>query len=77
MGRELGPWAGPARPEIQTGRAGPKFKQCGPFRAWAGGPECTPIVQRAREEEIENERENERGLQRTSERTRKRARDRE
>jgi hypothetical protein len=23
MGRGLGPWAGPARPEIQTGRAGP------------------------------------------------------
>ena len=36
VGRELGPWAGPARPEIQTGRAGPKFKQYGPFRAWAG-----------------------------------------
>jgi hypothetical protein len=34
------PWAGPARPEIQTGRTGPKFKQDGPFRAWArpGGP---------------------------------------
>jgi hypothetical protein len=26
----------PARPEIQTGRAGPKFKQYGPFQAWAG-----------------------------------------
>jgi hypothetical protein len=36
VGRGLGPWAGPARPEIQTGRAGPKFKQYGPFRAWAG-----------------------------------------
>jgi hypothetical protein len=24
------------RPEIQTGWAGPKFKQYGPFRAWAG-----------------------------------------
>jgi hypothetical protein len=35
-GRGLGPWAGPTRPEIQTGRAGPKFKQYGPFRAWAG-----------------------------------------
>jgi hypothetical protein len=35
VGRRLGPWAGPARPEIQTGRAGPKFKQYGPFRAWA------------------------------------------
>jgi hypothetical protein len=36
VGRGRGPWAGPARPEIQTGRAGPKFKQYGPFRAWAG-----------------------------------------
>jgi hypothetical protein len=36
VGRGLGPWAGPTRPEIQTGRAGPKFKQYGPFRAWAG-----------------------------------------
>jgi hypothetical protein len=36
VGRGLGPWAGPARPEIQTGRAGPKFKKYGPFRAWAG-----------------------------------------
>jgi hypothetical protein len=35
-GRGLGPWAGPARPEIQTGRAGPKFKQYVPFRAWVG-----------------------------------------
>jgi hypothetical protein len=43
VGRGLGPWAGPARPEIQTGRPGPKFKQYGPFRAWAGRPECTPI----------------------------------
>jgi hypothetical protein len=24
------------RPEIQTGQAGPKFKQYGSFRAWAG-----------------------------------------
>jgi hypothetical protein len=32
----------PARPEIQTGPAGQKFKQYGPFRAWAGRPECTP-----------------------------------
>jgi hypothetical protein len=36
VGRELGPWAGPAWPEIQTGRADPKFKQYEPFRAWAG-----------------------------------------
>jgi hypothetical protein len=36
VGRGLGPWAGPARPENQTGRAGPKFKQHGPFRAWTG-----------------------------------------
>jgi hypothetical protein len=36
VGRGLGPWAGPAQPEIQTGRAGPKFKQYGPFRAWVG-----------------------------------------
>jgi hypothetical protein len=36
VGRGRGPWAGPARPEIQTGRADPKFKQYGPFRAWAG-----------------------------------------
>jgi hypothetical protein len=36
VGRGLGPWADPARPEIQTGRAGPKFKQYGPFRAWVG-----------------------------------------
>jgi hypothetical protein len=35
-GRGLGPWVGPARPENQTGRAGPKFKQYGLFRAWAG-----------------------------------------
>jgi hypothetical protein len=35
VGRGLGPWAGPTRPEIQTGRAGPKFKHYGPFRAWA------------------------------------------
>jgi hypothetical protein len=43
VGRGLGPWASPARPEIQTGRANPKFKQYGPFRAWAGWPKCTPI----------------------------------
>jgi hypothetical protein len=36
LGRGLGPWAGPARHEIQTGWAGPKFKHYGPFRAWAG-----------------------------------------
>jgi hypothetical protein len=36
VGRGIGPWAGLARPEIQTGRAGPKFKQYGPFQAWAG-----------------------------------------
>jgi hypothetical protein len=36
VGRGLGPWAGPARPEIQTDRAGPKFKHYEPFRAWAG-----------------------------------------
>jgi hypothetical protein len=36
VGRGLGPWAGPARPEIQRGRAGLKFKQYGSFRAWAG-----------------------------------------
>jgi hypothetical protein len=30
------PWAGPARPKIQTGRADPKFKQYGSFRALAG-----------------------------------------
>jgi hypothetical protein len=33
--RGLGPWTGLARPEIETGRAGPKFKQYDPFRAWA------------------------------------------
>jgi hypothetical protein len=32
--RGLGPWTGPAQPKIQTGRAGPKFKQYDPFRAW-------------------------------------------
>jgi hypothetical protein len=32
----VGRGLGPAWLEIQTGRAGPKFKQYGPFRAWVG-----------------------------------------
>jgi hypothetical protein len=49
VGRGLGPWAGPARPEIQTGRAGPKFKQYGPFRAWAGPGRTTRMYTYSRE----------------------------
>jgi hypothetical protein len=32
-----------ARPEIQMGQANPKFKQYGPFRAWAGPGRTTQM----------------------------------
>jgi hypothetical protein len=36
VGRGVGPWAGTARPEFNTGPGRPEIKRVGPFRAWAG-----------------------------------------